>query len=117
MSEIIISENVFVQWISASFFLTTVSLLFFHIVRSKTIEMPTRIAGLFSVVLILLAATIMIIGIIPYFERNKKNARDESENIYRIIYTIIGILLAVIQVGISIAIIRGVFRTKSFLPM
>lgn len=117
LDSLYIPENLFVKWISASFLMTTVSLLFYHMLRTKSIEIPPWLAGIFSVALILMGVLIMIVSIIPYYERNTRIIKNNptsrtlhKEELYKIFYTFVGISLATIQMGIAVVIIIGVSR-------
>ena len=117
-------EDIYCQWMGVSFLITTSSLLFYHMTRVKSIEMNPKIAGIFSMILIIAAIILGIISIIPYYTRiqynldykkkyklNKNTERLlNQENIYKSAYVTLGVLVICIQIGISIVIIKGSFN-------
>jgi hypothetical protein len=116
-------EGIYCQWVGVSFLITTSSLLFYHMTRVKSLEMNSRIAGIFAIVLIISAIILGIISIIPYYTRvqynldykNKNKLSKETEkllnqeNIYKSAYITLGCLVICIQIGISAVIIKGSF--------
>jgi hypothetical protein len=103
-------------WLSSSFILVTASLLFYHMTRVHSLEMDPRVAGIFSVTLIIAALVIAAISIYPYYDRiglavtgQKTTSELRKEKVYRIMYTSIGIVVILIEIGIAITIIRGAF--------
>ena len=116
--KIFFPESLLANWFTASFLLMTVSLLFYHMTRTKSLEMDPRIAGAFSVALILISLILALSTLFPYYERigtaidEKEIAYPEKEQRYRILYLTIGIILVSIEFGIAIAIIRGSFFLK-----
>jgi hypothetical protein len=108
-------------WLSASFILVTASLLFYHMTRVQSLEMDPRVAGIFSVTLIFAALVIAAISIYPYYERvglvvaNQKTTSElRKEKIYRSMYTTVGIVVILIELGMAITIVRGsFFKTKT----
>ena len=116
-------EDIYCQWVGVSFLITTSSLLFYHMTRVKSLEMNSRIAGIFAIVLIISAIILGIISIIPYYTRiqynldykNKNKLSKETEkllnqeNIYKSAYITLGCLVICIQIGISVVIIKGSF--------
>lgn len=116
-------EELYSGWISNSLVLTTTSLLFYHMTKLNSLEMDARIAGIFAVVLIVISIAYAITSIVPYYQRssdfvkdpeNQKNYPDivyrEKRN--RIIYLVLGAVLATIQVGIAVVITKGSFIKK-----
>ena len=120
MSEekIFFPESLLASWLGASFLLMTASLLFYHMTRIKSLEMDPRIAGIFSVALILIALVLTVATLFPYYERigtaiRKKEIKNpEMEQKYRNLYLTIGIILATIEFGIAAAIVKGSFFPK-----
>ena len=108
-------------WMASSFMLMTVSLLFYHMTRVSSLEMGAKLAGLFAVSLIFIALTICVSAVAVYSKRvnnvlNKKYRKSttseyqnniKQERDYRILYITIGSLLAIIEIGICIAILMG----------
>jgi len=90
--------------------------------RVKSLEMNSRIAGVFAVALILMSIGIAIVSIFPYYQRigyiledekdkndPEKMRRSNLENEYRILYTTLCSVIIFIEVGIAITIFRGTF--------
>ena len=113
-------EDLYSGWISNSLVLMTSSLLFYHMTKS-TIEMDARIAGIFAVILILVSIAYEIYSVIPYYQRtdafiqDKKNKRLYPDQVKRekanqILYVVLGSILAIIQLGIAVVIIKGSFK-------
>ena len=107
-------EIIYASWFGVSIIVMTVSLLFFHMTRVSSLQMNSKIAGLFAVTLIVLSAIINILAIVTYWDRvsytseiGNKNKQIYNENIYRIMYLIIGIIYTIVQTGISVVIIIG----------
>ena len=108
-------------WMASSFMLMTVSLLFYHMTRVSSLEMGSKLAGIFAVSLIFIALTICISAVAVYSKRvnnvlnrkhkkivNKEYQKNiEQERDYRILYITIGSLLAIIEIGICVAILLG----------
>ena len=115
-------ENLYVEWLMASFILMTTSLLFYHMTRVKSLEMNSKISGIFAVTLILISVILAGVSIVPYYERIssavEKPTPEETpkemkrENTYKILYTTLGCCLMVIQLCIAFAIIVGTFKRK-----
>ena len=111
-------ETQFCNWLSASFLLMTMSLLFYHMTRVQSLEMSRLFASIFSVSLISMAVIITLLSMITYYTRLTELLNDEPtwtssekrENIFRYIYVVIGTLITVIELSICIVMIRGVFR-------
>ena len=114
--DIYFPESIYAGWLSVSFLLITLSLLFYHMARVSSIEMNTKIAGTYSVLLIVIACIYSFISIFPYFTRFKdiyvkhKNNYDlRKEYIYHELYIIGGILVVIIQLLIAFSIIKVEF--------
>ena len=108
--DIWIVEGVFAAWIGVSLFLLSASLLFYHITKLNSIEMNPVVASVFAVILILVSFVYNVASIVPYFQRvTAENDVDtnEIEQQYKWVYTAIGVLLGIVQLGIAITIILG----------
>lgn len=55
--------------LSYSILLLTVSLIFFHMTRVNSIELPRFYSSLLSIILVILSISFIILGIIQYAER------------------------------------------------
>ena len=115
-------ESLLSTWLGASIITLTTSLLFYHMTRVKSLEMNSRIAGVFAVALILMSIGIAIVSIFPYYQRvgyiledekdkndPEKMRRSNLENEYRILYTTLCSIIIFIEVGIAVAIFQGTF--------
>ena len=111
-------EELYSGWISNSLVLMTSSLLFYHMTKVKSLEMPSKIAGFFAVTLILVSMAYAISSIIPYYQRTRRfidNHQGNSKYIdqvsneksNQILYIILGAVLCSVQLGIAWIIIKG----------
>jgi uncharacterized membrane protein len=119
-------ELLLAGWMSASFMLMTVSLIFYHMTRVSSLEMSKGIAALFAVALISVSAVLCITGLATYsmriqnvleHQRSHKyrskyaeKGRKQEED-FRIVYIVMGSILAIVEVAIAGAICAGSFRT------
>ena len=118
-------ESLYNTWLSDSLVLMTASLLFYHMTRVSSLEMDPRIAGVFAVCLISISIALGITSVIPYITRvtalikqdqsTEVSQESKKEGSYRTVYTILGCLLILIQIGIAITIIK-VPRTMANTP-
>lgn len=113
LSNIYFPENIYAAWLSVSFLLITLSLLFYHMARVSSIEMNTKIAGTYAVLLIVIACIYSLISIFPYFTRfksiydkNKDNEDMRLEYLYHKLYVGGGVFVVIIQLLISYSIIK-----------
>jgi len=113
LSNIYFPENIYASWLSVSFLLITLSLLFYHMARVSSIEMNTKIAGTYSVLLITIACIYSIISIFPYYTRfkdiynkHRDNVNLSKEYLYHKLYIGCGIFVVIIQLLIAYSIIR-----------
>ncbi len=107
-------EQIYAGWLGVSILVMTVSLLFYHMTKVSSIEMNSKIAGIFAVTLIVISGVLNIAAIITYWDRvsytldiSDKHTRKNNENAYRIMYLVLGILYSLVQAGISYVIIYG----------
>ena len=107
-------EAQFSSWLSASFLLMTVSLLFYHMTRVQSLEMGPRIAGFFSVSLILVAVTLTVMALWTYFVRVTELLEDKTltpaernEKQFKFVYLVTGILIVLIEVSLCVVIVLG----------
>ena len=103
-------------WTATSFVLMTTALLFYHMTRSKSIEMDDKIAGIFAVAMMILSVVFEIQALVVYVQRVNRlkswgnNASINQEiMIGRSLTVTIGILI-VVQLCIGITILHGAFR-------
>ena len=78
----LVNEGVFFQVLSSSLLLLTVSLVFFHMTKVRTVEMKRSFAKFFCIVFILLSITYLIQGLIKYHNARKMN--NQSWDLYLI---------------------------------
>jgi ABC-type Fe3+ transport system permease subunit len=109
-------EAQFSSWLSSSFLLMTVSLLFYHMTKTKSFEMSQTQAGFFSIALILIAVTITLLALYTYYNRitelltNQKNVltpAEKNERNYKYVYMVIGLVIVFIELYLCIVIIKG----------
>tara|TARA_A100001015_G_C14708157_1_gene600961 strand:+ start:27 stop:395 length:369 start_codon:yes stop_codon:yes gene_type:complete len=112
LSNIYFPESIYAAWMSVSFVLITLSLLFYHMARVKSIVMNTKYAGVYAVILILVSCFISFISILPYYTRfnnfydKHKTKNLEKENIYHKLYIYCGIIVILIELIIAYTIIH-----------
>jgi len=108
-------ELLLANWISVSFVLMTVSLLFYHMTRRKTLEMDRRLAGIFAISIIIMSAVLAVQSLVVYAKRiSRLRNKQETAFIRQEIgishtYIAVGTILVVISVGIATAILIGSF--------
>jgi heme/copper-type cytochrome/quinol oxidase subunit 2 len=92
----------------------TVSLLFYHMTRVQSLEMGPRIAGFFSVSLILVAVTLTVMALWTYFVRVTELLEDKTltpaernEKQFKFVYLVTGILIVLIEVSLCVVIVLG----------
>ena len=108
-------ELLLASWTSVSFILMTVSLLFYHMTRRKTLEMDRRLAGVFAISIIIMSAVFAIQSLVVYAKRDGRlRTKKETEIVRKEIiisrtYIAVGSILVVISIGIAIAILIGSF--------
>jgi len=100
----------------------TVSLLFYHMTRVSSLEMSPRIAGFFSVTLILVAVVITIMALYTYFIRLSEllqtqqahlTPAEKKEEQFRVVYLVVGVVLVMIELSLCIVIMVGVLRQRT----
>ena len=108
-------ELLLANWTSVSFVLMTVSLLFYHMTRRKTLEMDRRLAGIFAISIIIMSAVLAVQSLVVYTKRiSRLRNKQETAFIRQEIgishtYIAVGTILVVISVGIATAILVGSF--------
>lgn len=107
-------EGHFSAWLSSSFLLMTVSLLFYHMSRVH-LEMSFRVAAFFSVALILIAVVLTVLALYTYYVRvtqllNYEGLNSPSkpnEQQYKYVYLVVGILIILVELSLCVVIISG----------
>ena len=100
-------ELLLANWTSVSFILMTVSLLFYHMTRIETLEMDRRLAGVFSVSIIIMSVIFSIQALLIYTKRlSRLRTKNETSFIRQEIsisrtYIMVVRILIVIAVGIA----------------
>ena len=108
-------ELLLANWTSVSFVLMTVSLLFYHMTRRKTLEMDRRLAGVFAVSIIIMSAVFAIQSLVVYAKRIRRLQTEQNTAFVRqeigISHTYIagGTILVALSIGIAAAILIGSF--------
>ena len=111
-------ELLLANWTNVSFILMTVSLLFYHMTRRRTLEMDRRLAGVFAISIIIMSVVFAIQSLIIYSKRlGRLKNKKETDFIQQEIsishtYIIVSSILIVIAVGIAIVILLGSFYDK-----
>ena len=111
-------ELLLANWTNVSFILMTVSLLFYHMTRRRTLEMNRRLAGVFAISIIIMSVVFAIQSLIIYSKRlGRLKNKKETDFIQQEIsishtYIIVSSILIVIAVGIAIVILLGSFYGK-----
>ena len=111
-------ELLLANWTNVSFILMTVSLLFYHMTRRRTLEMDRRLAGVFAISIIIMSVVFAIQSLIIYSKRlGRLKKKKETDFIQQEIsishtYIIVSSILIVIAVGIAIVILLGSFYGK-----
>ena len=110
---IYLSEALYGSWLSNSFVLMTMSLLFYHMTKVQSLEMDRRVAGTFAVALIVVSIIMGLSSMFPYFQRVGslvKKDKDKEEDRYRTMYIVLGSIVILIQIGIAATIVMGTFK-------
>ena len=115
-SRVYTPEIILATWLSLSLFAVTVSLIFYHMTRVKSIEMDARIAGAFAVLLMGVSIAYTVFAIVPYLQRldhvitscarSEYCDAKEVSKLRRIrnIFSTLGATTALIELGIAITI-------------
>ncbi len=110
---IFLSEGLYGSWLANSFILMTMSLLFYHMTKVKSLEMDRRVAGVFAVALIIVSIIMGLSSMFPYFQRVGslvKKEKDKEEDRIRTMYIVLGAIVILIQIGIAATIIMGTLK-------
>ena len=105
-------------WTSASFILMTTALLFYHMTKAKSIEMNSRIAGIFAVAMMTLSIVFEVQALVIYMQRiTRLKTLDDNSSVRQemvignCLAVIIGVLI-IVQLCIGVTILRGSFRKE-----
>lgn len=103
---ILSTESNYSQWINTSIILLTVALVFYHMSKVKSIQLPKFAAAFISIGLISVNIVFTINSIIPYITRtNHIKYSEKDEKIYKNVYIISGITFILLEVMICYYII------------
>lgn len=113
-------ELLLAAWMSASFMLLTLSLVFYHLTKVASIEMSPLISGVFASTLIVAALVILVSAIVPYWTRtgmvlasrepeDPKSVARESN--IRIVYCVTTSLMCFVLASIAFSIVTGTIKT------
>ena len=113
------SEQSFLNSLSYSILLTTVSLLFFHMTRVHSIELPHFYSSFFSIILIIMSIAYVVLGLVQYAQRLAQLLLDDGENKsliskerdYWYTYLSLGILFIMMETFLCFVIVK-----KSLFP-
>jgi hypothetical protein len=120
MTQFLEPESLYFKCLSYSGLLLTTALLFYHMTKSKTLEMNRSLSGSFAVLLIFTSIIYLILGSYSYFQRLQNLLRQNKENIYskKVIkneifiyyfYFSLGIIILLVEFAICITILNGIF--------
>jgi uncharacterized membrane protein YidH (DUF202 family) len=117
LETILTTELNYFSVMSYSLFLTTVSLLFFHMTELKTIEINKKSAAVIASIIILLSALYIAIALFQYYQRINKEIIDRSdteeikyEKTYWYIYLTFGVILMIVQFFVCFNIVKKSFK-------
>ena len=118
---ILFPEALYFSALSYSILLVTSALLFYHMTRVKSLEMPLIASGMFAISFILISILFVGIGISSYYTRiyeidEQKLSQAEQivlrhERVYWRLYLCMGIVYILVQLGVCYYIIRGTMKT------
>lgn len=111
-------ESLYFGGLSYSILLLTTALLFYHMTRSKTLEMNPVASASFAIILVILSIGIIVTGLHSYSSRLRTITHDqklqsewkdylEQEKKIFIIYFLFGCIYTMVAVGICYYIIKG----------
>jgi uncharacterized membrane protein YidH (DUF202 family) len=106
-TKILTVETNFTQWLNLSTILLTASLVFYHLTKVKSLNIPQKIAGILSTCIIITNIIFTINSIIPYYTREK--IKKGYEKIYHNVYFYTSIFFVFIEILICYFIIRDSF--------
>jgi hypothetical protein len=131
MSELIYSNSVYgpeanlALWLTLSFVALTVSLLFYHMAKTNSVELDYRISGLFAIALIGVSVAYTAFAIVPYLTRINSVIRvckhDDScderhiRELYRIRNTFVGLSTVTVATELGIALIIAFSTAQSMM--
>jgi hypothetical protein len=115
-------EAMYFSGLAYSVLLVTTALLFYHMTRSKTLEMNPIASGFFAIIFILISIIFTAVGITSYYIRLKEMQNDphlsedrrkylKKEISIWYIYVVLGIIYMVVEIFIGISIVRGTRET------
>jgi hypothetical protein len=111
-------ETIYFGGLAYSVLLMTTALVFYHMTRSKTLEMNPIASGVFSIILILISVIFTGVGIASYYMRLQEMKKDPDLGELRrkylnheihiwYIYFVLGIIYMIVDIFIAISIIQG----------
>lgn len=114
MSDLPNYEISFFSILSYALVLTTVSLIFFHMTKYKSIELPHVYAAIFSITLITMSVVYIGIALFQYYQRlqnqfdndSSDEKQEQYEKGYWYGYVTLGLLLITLQLIICVVMIR-----------
>ena len=115
-------ESLYFVSLGYSVVLMTTSLLFYHMIKTHSLEMPLVISSLLAITLIIISIIFVIIGILSYYDRLKELQRERNElpHLHRHIlihelpfgysYIAMGILFMIVELIIGFYVIVGTIK-------
>ena len=115
-------EAILSGWVNLSCFLLANALLFYHMTRVRSLEMNSRVAGIFAITLMLISTAYTMFAIGPYAKRisnvikqclaeskcNNEQANESRWVFYQ--YMALGIFTVAIELGITYVMIKRTLK-------
>jgi uncharacterized membrane protein YidH (DUF202 family) len=115
-------ESLYFVSLGYSVVLMTTSLLFYHMIKTHSLEMPLLISSLLAITLIIISIIFVIIGILSYYDRLKELQREKNklpqlhqhilihEIPFGYSYIALGILFMIVEFIIGFFVIVGTIK-------
>jgi len=115
-------ESLYFVSLGYSVVLMTTSLLFYHMIKTHSLEMPLVISSLLAITLIIISIIFVIIGILSYYDRLQELQRERNKlpHLHRHIlihelpfgysYIAMGILFMIVELIIGFYVIVGTIK-------
>ena len=104
-------ESLLSSWLSSSFLVTTLSLLFYHMSKLGTITIDRGVASLVCCILICLSLILSTIATITYLGRTI-NTNKKSERNIRFLYGSVGALLIFTDLVLVFTVVKDLLHSS-----
>ena len=114
-------EGLYLSSLGHSSMLLTSALFFYHIVRVRSIDIPSRPAAFFSIGFLIISISIVIVGLSVYHKRiqiiGTSDLSAQQRRIYKeerrhwIIYLVIGIVYVLLIIAVGVSIWAGIITS------